>query len=257
MYNEQLEKLIELSLLDGEITSKEKEVLLRKASALGIDNDEFEVVLEAKLFKRKAELSPDNPEASKKHGSTKKCPACGSLVIGFTAVCVDCGYDFKGLSANKILKNIELQFQKIESESDEEYKRKARVLPEKPKGIKWLFGRENYYTDLDSVNMDNKNLRSSLDLKVEKRKRTIILSTAVPNTREDILAFLTAAVPQGKDRKAGKSKLGRIFTFESALEKAWRNKAEQLIHKARISLAEDKATMREIDKLENELHGNI
>ena len=31
MYNEQLEKLIELSLVDGEITPKEKEVLLRKA----------------------------------------------------------------------------------------------------------------------------------------------------------------------------------------------------------------------------------
>lgn len=257
MYNEQLEKLIELSLFDGEITSKEKEVLLRKASALGIEKDEFEVVLEAKLLKRKAELSPDNPESSKKHGSTKKCPACGSLVVGLKAVCVDCGYDFKDITANQILKNIEVQFRQIEIESDEEYNKNVLALPEKPKGLKWLFGRERYYIDLDATTGTNNNLRSKLDLKVEERKCSIILNTAVPNTREDILAFLTAAVPQGKDRKAGKSKLGRIFTFESALEKAWRNKAEQLIHKARISLAEDKATMREIDKLENELHGNI
>jgi uncharacterized tellurite resistance protein B-like protein len=47
MYNEQLEKLIEMALLDGVLTEKEKQVLFKKAEALGIDLDEFEMVLEA------------------------------------------------------------------------------------------------------------------------------------------------------------------------------------------------------------------
>ena len=47
MYNEQLEKLIEMALMDGELTEKEKQVLFKNAEALGIDLDEFEMVLEA------------------------------------------------------------------------------------------------------------------------------------------------------------------------------------------------------------------
>ncbi len=53
MYNEQLEKLIEMALMDGELTEKEKQVLFNKAEAMGVDLDEFEMVLEAKLFEKK------------------------------------------------------------------------------------------------------------------------------------------------------------------------------------------------------------
>ena len=37
MYNEQLEKLIDIALMDGEITEKEKQILFKKAELLGID----------------------------------------------------------------------------------------------------------------------------------------------------------------------------------------------------------------------------
>jgi DnaJ-domain-containing protein 1 len=49
LYDAQLEKLIEMSLVDGVLTEKEKQVLFRKAESLGIDLDEFEMVLEARL----------------------------------------------------------------------------------------------------------------------------------------------------------------------------------------------------------------
>ena len=51
MYNEQLEQLIDAALADGVLTEKEKQILFRKAEALGIDLDEFEMVLDARLFK--------------------------------------------------------------------------------------------------------------------------------------------------------------------------------------------------------------
>ncbi|MFV0164347.1 hypothetical protein OBK04_11935 [Empedobacter falsenii] len=53
MYSEQLEKLIELALSDGELTEKEREVLYKKAQAENIELDEFEMVLDAKLFELK------------------------------------------------------------------------------------------------------------------------------------------------------------------------------------------------------------
>lgn len=40
--NEQLIKLIDLALADGQITEKERNVILKKASELGIDADEVE-----------------------------------------------------------------------------------------------------------------------------------------------------------------------------------------------------------------------
>ena len=35
MYNEQLEKLIDYALADGELTEKEKQVLFKKAESMG------------------------------------------------------------------------------------------------------------------------------------------------------------------------------------------------------------------------------
>lgn len=52
LFDEQLEKLIEMSLLDGIITEKEKEILFQKAESLGIDFGEFELILEARLYEQ-------------------------------------------------------------------------------------------------------------------------------------------------------------------------------------------------------------
>lgn len=51
MYDEQLEQLIESALADGVLTDKEKKILLKRAQSKGMDPDEFEMVLEARLYK--------------------------------------------------------------------------------------------------------------------------------------------------------------------------------------------------------------
>ena len=65
MYNEQIESLITAALADGVLTDKEKNLLFKKAEAMGIDRDEFELVLEGRLAKRKKEMEAQAPQAAK------------------------------------------------------------------------------------------------------------------------------------------------------------------------------------------------
>lgn len=87
MYNEQIEKLIELALADGELTQKEKDVLFRKAMEAGIDLDEFELVLEGKLHARQKE-----GVHTKKADNVIKCPSCGDIIPALSKVCPSCGF---------------------------------------------------------------------------------------------------------------------------------------------------------------------
>lgn len=56
MYDEKLETLITAALADGVLTDKEKQILFKKAEAMGIDLDEFELVLDGRLAKCKKEM---------------------------------------------------------------------------------------------------------------------------------------------------------------------------------------------------------
>jgi len=49
MFDEQLEKLIELAFVDNILSEKEREIILRKAEKLGLDVDEVEMYLENKI----------------------------------------------------------------------------------------------------------------------------------------------------------------------------------------------------------------
>ncbi|MDR1170454.1 MAG: hypothetical protein LBK97_06440, partial [Prevotellaceae bacterium] len=50
MYDASLEKLIAIALADGVISEKGKQVLFKKAESLGLDLDEFEMVLDARIL---------------------------------------------------------------------------------------------------------------------------------------------------------------------------------------------------------------
>lgn len=96
LYSERLEALIKAALADGELTDKERQVLMRKAAEEGIDPDEFEMVLNARV----TELEATKQKTKKsKNGSSRKCPACGAIVSPHLPVCPDCGYEFAGVEA--------------------------------------------------------------------------------------------------------------------------------------------------------------
>lgn len=74
MYNEKLEALISAALADGVLTEKEKQVLFKKAEVMGIDLDEFEMVLEGRLAKCQKEKAEKEPQPAKPTQKKKAIP---------------------------------------------------------------------------------------------------------------------------------------------------------------------------------------
>ena len=62
----ELERLVELCLMDGVLTDKERLVLLKKAEELGIDKDAFEIELEAELYKRNQKGNKERDKENEK-----------------------------------------------------------------------------------------------------------------------------------------------------------------------------------------------
>lgn len=219
IYGNYMEHLIDMALADGELTEKEKQVLFKKAEANGIDLDEFEMVLDARLYEKQKATQIAKPAAqgaapkSEKYGDVRKCPSCGAIVESFNTRCPDCGHEFSNVGT---VSSFNLLSSKLEA------------LENKKKGTIWGMFKDE-----------------SLD----HQKISLINGFPVPTTKEDILEFITMATPLAKP--ATKSFFhpdsGDIFS------KAWLAKCEQVIMKARFSMKDDKATLAEIEKYAQEL----
>lgn len=85
-YPKELTDLVEEYLTDGIISTKERQVLLKKAQQLGVDVDEFDLYIDAQ--QQKADQTVD-AAAAKKRGKT--CPFCGGVVPQLTDKCPHCG----------------------------------------------------------------------------------------------------------------------------------------------------------------------
>jgi hypothetical protein len=236
MYNEQLEKLIEMALMDGELTEKEKQVLFKKAEAMGVDLDEFEMVLEAKLFEKQQSMQQSTQTTaapkSDKFGDVKKCPSCGAIVQSFQTRCPDCGHEFSGIEANA---SIDKLF-KMLNEAENERKDSGLSVG---KAIGGMFAKAY-------------GIGNSGD-KIDNKKMQIIKNYPIPTTKDDILEFLSLAVPNAK-------KVGNLFNSTEPEIKShntfvpvWKSKCEQIIMKAKFSMKEDKKALDEIMEYAKEL----
>ena len=147
MYNEKIEALIKAALADGVLTEKEKQILFRKAEEHGIDLDEFEMVLDAKLYELQQSNTTNPQEAapkSDKFGSVRKCPVCGAIVSSGMAACFECGYAFSDISTNSAWDKL---YDKLEAVDDKF---------DKKKGVLGSIIGENVYSDLFSQNYKRK-----------------------------------------------------------------------------------------------------
>ena len=165
MYNEQIEALISAALADGMLTEKEKQVLFKKAQAQGIDLDEFEIILDARLVElekaEKAKAAAAAPK-SNKLGDVKKCPVCGAIVQSFQGVCTECGYSFEGVDAN--LSSLKL-CKKIEGIQE---KYNAQIAKTSNDQKKWELNKEKINTIAQAIK-----------------------TFPLPTTKADLLEFLT------------------------------------------------------------------
>jgi hypothetical protein len=127
--NPEIEKLIELALADGQITEKERNVILNKAISLGIDQDEVEMIIEGRLHQLKG-IQPK--PAKEKVGNIKTCPACGASVKSMTSACEDCGQEFANIEANKSITGLYNRINSLQKDVNEKEKvfneRKAEMI---------------------------------------------------------------------------------------------------------------------------------
>ena len=245
MYSEQIEKLIAFALSDGELTEKEKQILFKKAEEAGIDLDEFEMVLDAKLHEMQqstkqpiAPTTPAPPTAapkSDKLGDVKKCPACGARVGAFKGICSDCGHEFSNIEATNSSQKLYQELIRVEEDE-----RNRPIEKSGMPSIHSLFSGANDH-----------QAEMKLNGRIYKRKIGVVSMFPIPNTKADILEFLSLAVSEG-----GK-KIGGLFSPMSLEEreyiKAWRAKADQVVVKARFSLKDDKKLVEEINTYAKQL----
>ena len=166
MLSKELEEIVEAALADGVLTDKERAVLHKRAQAEGVDPDELDIVLDGRLAKMKRSedsLRPAPPQnlANQKLGNIVKCPNCGAQVKGGSAVCTECGYAFSNVSANS-------SAEKLQAKLDEFNRRQEQRADSR--------GDESSLIDRTTT---------------KKHKMDIISMFPVPNTREDLLEFLT------------------------------------------------------------------
>lgn len=237
MYNKELEELIDAALEDGVLTEKEKQVLFKRAQSMGIDLDEFEMVLDARLVKlqkeEKAKAQVSAPK-SDKYGDIKKCPSCGAMVESFTTRCPDCGYEFRNVDANVSIQKLFELLNEVEDKATEGNESVLGGLVRKSFGIH-----------------NNKDMR---------KRKAIIQNFPIPNTKEDILEFLSQALPLAKGpgffRKLSYRlglQNGDSYAVEVEMSPVWKRKCEQIIMKAKFSMKDDKNTLAEIMEYAKEL----
>lgn len=227
MYNEKIEALIKAALADGVLTEKEKQILFKRAQSEGIDLDEFEMVLDARLYElqKNDEISVSAPK-SDKFGDVRKCPACGAIVVSGMAVCNECGYAFNNINANRTCQKLFDELTQIE--------KRATLKNSDVKGILTSFaamalGQGTAWT---------------------KEKMTLISNYAIPNTRADLIDMLTSI--QGKvNSKAPKD--GTKNDLQEDLGYAYWQLYTNCINKAKISFADDKSFSPYFDFYEQEL----
>lgn len=220
-----------MALADGELTEKEKQVLFKRAQAEGIDLDEFEMVLDAKLHQinvgNNVQPSPNSAPQSNKYGDVKKCPACGAMIEAFTARCPECGHEFSNIAANSSITKLFEMLNQVEMEAKED-----------TNTILGSYGRL----------LGDVIAQKTGGTKDVKRKKAIIQNFPIPTTKDDIIEFLSQAVPLAR-------KPSMWSGDETAREMypVWKAKCEQIIIKAKFALREDKKTLEMIKEYADEL----
>lgn len=254
MYNEKIENLINFALADGELTEKEKQILFKKAEEAGIDLDEFEMVLDAKLYEmQQSTKQPVAPTTaapkSDKYGDVKKCPSCGAIVQSFSGKCGDCGYEFRDIQSDVTINKLFEALMEADNIPKDEY-RQIKTSTGGLMGSIMGGASDRLSEEQRMKEHDEKHLQ-----KVQARKIQIISNFPVPNTKEPLLEFLTLGISKATPIKKG------FFSSKTAAEEehnalvpAWKSKIDQVVMKAKMSMKEDKSLLAEIDNMVAQLN---
>lgn len=173
MFSKELENLIQATLADGQLEDYEKAALVKRAQAEGVDLTELEIYINSILQRREREANQKKEEKERALNKQKKeafgrvCPNCGAQVLPMAIKC-ECGYEF---TTNRQISSVQILSEKIE-------KILEQPLPN-----------------------DAKKREDEIE-KRDQQIREIISIFPVPNTKEDIIEFLSLSLPKSR-RKGG------------------------------------------------------
>lgn len=126
-YPKELTDLVKEYLTDGIITSKERQVLLKKAEALGINTEEFDLYIDAQ--QQKVDIISD---AAQRKAKGQTCPFCGASIPMLADKCPECGALISPEATKEVITIIEkLESALVKYKSGEEEKESQKAVIER------------------------------------------------------------------------------------------------------------------------------
>ena len=173
---EDLQALITQYLTDGVLTAKEREVILKKAEAMGLDRDEVDLYLDAEV--QKIDQATD---AAVRKQKGRQCPFCGANIPVLTDKCPECGGNITpeaDKELEEILENLEEALVDLKSGKDfekskatvERYARKAELYYSSNPKIQKLLTEVR-----EEMVLAGKNARKKTFVNLAKKYRWILL----------------------------------------------------------------------------------
>ncbi|MBR2932453.1 MAG: hypothetical protein IKC30_06945 [Rikenellaceae bacterium] len=133
-----LEELIRFAMQDGVVNEKERAILIKKAVSLGIDPDEFEMVLDARIQEIEMNAIKEVREADNLqkvvplHDLGNICKGCGNFRTPGEVTCVRCGYKHKSALA-EFKDNLNIAKTRAKVDADEQYAKEMEQYEKKVK----------------------------------------------------------------------------------------------------------------------------
>ena len=167
-YPKELTDLLEQYLTDGVMTAKERGVLLRKAEAINVDKDEFDLYIDAEIQK-----IDQKADAIKRQSKGKLCPFCDASIPVLADKCPECG----GSITPEATKELEEIIEKLE-DALVNFKDSQNIARSKAEVERYIRKAELYYESnskvqklLTAVKLELKNAEESIKSEIKSERR--------------------------------------------------------------------------------------
>lgn len=179
-YPKELTDLLEQYLTDGVMTAKERGVLWRKAEAMNVDKDEFDLYIDAEIQK-----IDQKADAIKRQSKGKLCPFCDASIPTLADKCPECGANITPSATKEleeIIEKLEDALVNFKSGNDiekskaevERYVRKAKLYYENNNKVKKLLEEvESEKLKADSLAKKNARKKTIVNILTYNKKLTI------------------------------------------------------------------------------------
>ena len=210
-----LDKLIELSLADGQISPQELAIIQQRAASLGVTNEELQLMINGKMQQMRKSPVSFMPKPSQKD-KIRRCPACGAIVDYGVLRCPECGTEIPADDGTNLdslassLRNAKKKTQKVDLI-------KYSTIPSaKDELIKYLSFAASQYTAIlnneYTFSFGNRSIKASWEQKLEEaflKACTFRLDKSDNNT----LDRLHDSIDSAKRKKRTKKIFLALITF--------------------------------------------